>query len=139
MPSSCIMVTRLKYLQLFLAFLNILQFNHLNEKPGIHNYMTAHIILIYGSRALFRKPCDIILLRYWPKRPISYLAFPLLHEKQLSVVHNKLSRLLPYATLSRVNATGRVAVLCEVDGVSGGGAPTLLRTSQLPFVGTRLV
>ena len=28
--------------------------------------------------------------------------------------------------------------LSEV-GVSGGGAPTLLRTSQLPFVGTRLV
>ena len=24
-------------------------------------------------------------------------------------------------------------------GVSGGGAPTLLRTSQLPFVGARLV
>ena len=47
--------------------------------------------------------------------------------------------LLLSLTVTEININYAIKKTKEV-GVSGGGAPTLLRTSQLPFVGTtRLV
>ena len=46
---------------------------------------------------------------------------------------------LGYAYTGSKHPVAVLTLLTSYVGVSGGGVPTLLHTSQLPFVGTRLV